>query len=116
MSRESSFVVLVMALLLALAAATLPARTDRTWIDAVTGSGMSQTSWFALGEGPVVTESALEGWIVAHGGAYHHKWHYLSHRSRNLFGMTLAVGCSLAPEIYPLHGSDVNARYVRSAT
>lgn len=107
---------LVVALAVALIASVIPARTDRIWIDPVTGSMKTQTCGLFSCSTPKVQPSALEAWIMRNGRRHNPKWHFLSTYCESVFGQPLARGCSLAPEIYPLHAGNLNTGFIESAS
>jgi hypothetical protein len=77
----------------------LPVGTDQLWIDPVSGSHRTVTSYLGVPIRSRITPSALERWIIDHEGACTSKWHLLSRASFTIFGGYLAVGCREAPPI-----------------
>jgi hypothetical protein len=93
-----------------------PVRSDRIWIDPITGSMRGRTDWLFFSTPPRLEPSAIERWIIKHEGRYDPDWHMLTRAEKNVLGRTVARGCAAAPAIYPLHAGDLNDRYVSTAT
>lgn len=116
MSFRRGLIVLVATLVGVVVVSNFPMREDRIWIDPVSGSMKYQTRWLFFGMAPRVEHSAIERWIVAHEGSYDPGWRSLSVGWRTIFGKIFGRGCSIAPEVYPLHHREFNAGFVRVAS
>jgi hypothetical protein len=94
-------IAIVLGLIALLAAPVIPIRYSESWIDPVTGSEKSQTTWvFGLTRGPRYTVSPLETRLRQIGYSYTPAWQFLSRDQVNISSHHIEDGS--APPIYRL--------------
>jgi hypothetical protein len=107
-------VTVVVCVLLAL---TIPVRSDRLWVDPVSGSVKWQTVWLGVPGSIRVNQSDLERWIVAHAGSHDPEWLFVNETIRTISGRWAGCGVGQTPKIFSrfLVGDGLK-RFVRNGT
>jgi hypothetical protein len=108
---------LITAVVCLVLALTFPVRSDRFWVDPVSGSTKSQTMLFFVSSPYRVRQSELERWIIAHEGFHDSDWQFVNETHRMISGRWAGCGVGRAPKILSLLPVDVGlARLVHNAT
>jgi hypothetical protein len=101
--RRPGALVLLLAAAAFVASTTLPVRTDDAWIDGVTGTRKSGTTWpFGLRTGQTTSTSPLERRLRALGIDPPRRWHHIVGSDRSLSGASMRRSHGTAPAILSL--------------
>jgi hypothetical protein len=114
--RDRIWIFLIAVVVCVVLLGTYPVRTHSVWVDPVSGSIKSQSSWLFVPTKTTIEQSELERWIVAHEGFHNSQWHFLNENYRLITGKFAGCGVGLTPKIFPFHAGDFNTHFVRNAT